>query len=236
MALLPVVQFVECMAGEAKRCDILVGSYMDEDKDVEESILDDKFYLRSTYVFRVFMLSVLGMHETVLEVHGTYEKLRVTTEDTASSIQNVITLFHLAMVHLSLARRLKSKRHRHEADHFVKQLRKLGVVGSPLICTMLILVQAERAAIDQNAEQAMSLYEQAIQQFGEQKVLWYKLMSMERAGDFCLSHADIGSARSYLLTVYNEYEAMGAKSKLSKLRENYHDVDFDLNAESALGG
>lgn len=231
LVFLPLAQFVECMEGETEYCDVLVGRYMDEDKDLGGNGKGDRPYRHCTYVFRVFMLSILGMHEAVLEVHRTYEKLHATKDATVSSLTSVITMFHLAMVNLGLARMLASKQHRNEAKQYVKVLKKLGVVGSPLICSMLVLIRAEQAALKQKVDQAMSLYKQAIEEFGAQKLLWYKLMSLERTGDFCLSHTDVGSGRRYLRTVYNEYEMMGVRAKLSKLREYYKDVDFDVNDE-----
>jgi predicted ATPase/anti-anti-sigma regulatory factor len=84
-----------------------------------------------------------------------------------------------------------------------------------------LLVEAERARLQDDESEAMALYEQAIEMARQGEYVHYEALASELCGKFHLSRARPRVAHVYMLDAYHAYLRWGATAKAQHLAERY---------------
>lgn len=168
-----------------------------------------------------FVLLIHDMPERIIEEN---QKFKCIQEEMGPNYQKIINCFNSALAHYSLAP--EKRAYKGKARTFAKVVKKHSVAGSPMLNTMCVVVEAEEAVLSNQKDKALSLYEQAVREFGRQSMYLYKALTLERAARFANAVNDKTIAQRFLQDAYNEYEQYGAEAKVESMKHQHPKSSF----------
>ena len=223
----PWFQFADCISGRADDPTLLSGKHVEQEKilnlirDISDLDTTHRVMALGWHYCQNFILLLHNLHEEILEEQIKFKKVR---EEMGPNYQKVINSFNCALAHYSLAAGKKS--HRGKARTYASVVKKHSAAGSPALMTMMVAVAAEEAALANQKDKAIELYEQAVKEFGRQSMVLYKALFLERAARFALAVGDKPLGLRLFQEAFIEYDEYGAEAKTSALRKQHPEVNF----------
>lgn len=218
--MLSWLQFAECIRGETDNHELLSGSFVNQ--DIIMNLIKDRSKLETSHRVMAlawhycqnFVLLLYNRPERIIE-----EKLKFQhiPEEIGPNFQKIINCFNSALAYYSLAP--DKRAYKGKARDYARVVKKHSIAGSPMLRTMCTVIEAEEAVLLQQKDKAISLYEQAVLEFGRQSMYLYKALTLERAGRFAASMNDAKASEHLFEASCNEYEAYGAVAKVKVMRK-----------------
>ena len=184
--------------------------------------------LNGTYHFH-FVQEILylhaGLYHKALEVGSLCERHRVLYEAFPVGVEHD---FYYSLILISLAEEngyLDSSTQQYLEARLI-ELKKVSAMGSGNYLHRQLILEAELAKFSPNVLEAISLYDEAIEEAVKQEFINLAALAAERCGDFLLRRNKARLAEVYLNDAYRYYQAWGAKAKVKQLHHKYPEIPF----------
>lgn len=184
--------------------------------------------LNGTYHFS-FVQEMLylhaGLYQKALEAAGFCEKNRVLYEAFPIGLEHD---FYYCLLLISVSEE-KGGLDEETISHLKKRLdriSKLASMGSGNYLHKQKILEAELAKFHPKIMDAVSLYEEAIEESLRQGFIHLAALAAERCGEYLLRKKKAGLGGVYLTDAFDYYRKWGAQAKLDQLVQRYPEVQF----------
>ncbi|MEG3987276.1 AAA family ATPase [Microcoleus sp. S28C3] len=215
-------QLVKNFLGKAPDKFSLIGDSFNEEqmipviKEANNNTLLLFYYVAKTILFYSFK-----------DYKGTIKSAKLASEYASfgvGTIQSTVYIFYYSLALLALYSEAQLETKKEYLNQVAENQEKMKIWAFHAPCNFqhkYDLVEAEKARILWQNDQAMDYYERAIQGAAEQGYIQEEALANELAGEFQLSLGREKIAKTYMTDAYYGYIRWGATAKVEDLEERY---------------